>query len=87
MEPIAANLRNLQLVSNALVGAIGPEVQGGPNDGALDPFLVVAQLELVVSSDVAEGVARPKVIHLGLTREVALDVAKQLRKAAALLSE
>jgi len=87
MKLQAANIRTLKLVTNALVGASGPEIKGGARDGAIDGFMVVGQFELVSPTDLAAGKPEPTVMHLGFTREAALDLAEQLRRAAATLPE
>lgn len=76
------------MVTDALAGATGPEVFGGPRDGSLDAFMVVAQVEVVPAESAAGGLREGvEVLHLGFTREAALDVARKLVKAAGLLPQ
>lgn len=86
MKPQKTNINDVRLVSGAVAGATGPEIMGGPRDGALDAFMVIAQIEVIPVVDGATGSReRAEVLHLGMTREAALDIAEKLRKAAALL--
>lgn len=86
MEPVSADLKSLRMVISSVAGATGPEVFGGPSDGSIAPFMVIAQCG--VSSVQAAGSGKPEaILNLGLTKEQALAFAQQLRSAAALIKE
>ena len=86
MEPIPADLKSLRMVVHSSAGATGPEVFGGPTDGAIEPFMVIAQFG-VTSVQTAEAGRAEEVINLGLTKERAIAIAHQLRQAAKLIKE
>lgn len=85
MELRNANVNSMLIVTDALVGAAGREILGGPSDGAPAPRMVIAQLEVTSLAPERRGQAR--ISHLGLTRAGALDLARQLTNAANMLPE
>lgn len=87
MDPHPTTLDDLRIVTDFFAGASGEEARGGPKDGELAPFLVIAQIEVARPQAIAaDGSATDvEVLHLGLTRDAAITLARQLVKAANLL--